>query len=115
MATMANNILFSIDSMLQMKGGTNVADVLAHITMGYDSCPYQILSNDTGGGLDVKLPGEAATTPVKSGLMYFFRNNGADPLQLKKEGGASLGGAIATGKIAIVVSAAGAWHLLFQD
>lgn len=115
MATMANNILFSIDSMLQMKGGTNVANVPDHITMGYDACPYQILNNNSGGALDVKLPGEAATTPVKSGLMYFFRNTGAHNLQLKKEGGASLGAAIGTDKIAIVVSAAGAWHLLFQD
>ena len=114
MALLANSILFSIDSALQVKSGLNVETVTDHTNLNYQSSPYQIISNGTGGAKEVRLPGANLTgVSVKDGCMCWVRCAGADPLTIQKEGGATIT-TLTTGQLGIFMSSGSSWHMLFK-
>lgn len=67
MASYASNILFSIDTALQMKGGLNAETITVNKTLTYKDSTYQALKNVTGG-LDVILP------EPKSGCSFWVKS-----------------------------------------
>ena len=113
MAQLANSILFSIDSALQVKSGLNVETIVAHKGLDYASSPVQIITNGTGAPKEVRLPGFSAGVSVKSGVQYMIRCAGADPLTIQKDGGATVA-TLTTGQLGIFMADGTTWHLVFQ-
>ena len=67
MAEFASDILFSIDTALQLKNGLNAETITAPKVLTYQDSTYQALKNITGS-LDVTLP-----TP-KSGCSFWIKS-----------------------------------------
>ena len=115
MATLANDVLFSIDSALQVANNCNVESILAHKNMTYKSCTVQIIDNATGGALELRLPGSTGTgVPVKCGVMYFVRSVGPDNVVVKGHGTTTVA-TLTTNKFAFFVSDGTSWYVLADN
>ena len=113
MAQLASTILFSIDTALQVKGGINVETITVFNALTYRSSPVQLLTNGTGGGLEVRLPGYTSTVQVKDGVQFIIRCSGANDLVIKKEGAVTLA-TLTTGQVGIFMADGTTWQLVFQ-
>jgi hypothetical protein len=67
MAEFASDILFSIDTALQLKNGLNAETITVTKTLTYQSSSYQALKNNTGT-LDTVLPSP------KSGCSFWIKS-----------------------------------------
>ena len=67
MAEFASDILFSIDTALQLKNGLNAETITVSKTLTYQDSTYQALKNTTGA-LDVILPSP------KSGCHFWIKS-----------------------------------------
>ena len=68
MAKFASDVLFSIDTGLQLKKGVNTKTITTSKVLTYQDSTVQILTNSTAGVLNCTLPAE------KSGVGFWIRN-----------------------------------------
>lgn len=114
MSQYASSILFSIDTALQKNGGVHVGAIAAALSLTYQSSTIQILTNSSGGAIDVKLPAPTyGTGALKSGLQYWIRNDDSSNagLNINHEGGGTLL-TIAAGEVALVACDGTNWALV---
>ena len=87
MAEFASDILFSIDTALQLKNGLNVETITVSKTLTFQDSSIQILRNETGG-MDCNLPA------LKSGCRFWIKSHGSSTSATAVK--AHLGNTIAT-------------------
>lgn len=104
MATYASDVLFSIDTALQLKNGLNVETITTAKTLTYKDSTYQALKNVTGT-LDVNLPSP------KSGCNFWIKSRASSSsnIVVKDHLGNSMG-TLAAGNSVLVVCDDSAWY-----
>ena len=113
MSKLANNVLFSLDSALQIKNNVNVETIAAHKGMDYQDAQYQIITNNSGAPLEVRLPGFLADVAVKTGVAYWVRCAGSDNLTIQGGGGATIT-SLTSGQSGLFVADSTNWQLIFK-
>lgn len=104
MASYASDILFSIDTALQMKGGLNAEAITVNKSLTYKDSTFQALKNVTGG-LDVSLPAP------KSGCSFWIKSRASSTsnITVKDHSGSSIR-VLAAGDGVLVACDDSAWY-----
>ena len=115
MASFASDILFSIDTALQLKNGANEETISGTKTLTYKSSSIQLLA-PSGGAQNCKLP------PMKSGVFFWISNvDSTHNLYVELPGGSTThalspgGGGSSADSAALCVSDGVKWHVFRLD
>jgi len=109
----ASDILFSIDTALQQKGGVNIETITVDKHLSYDDSSYQIITNSKASVATIKTP------PKKDGVFFWIKceTGSGDELYIQDVDGNDIIGApyLAAGKSALVVCDGSNWAVVFQQ
>mgnify|MGYP003147096631 CR=1 FL=1 len=111
MAQFASNILFSIDTALQQKGGVNEEVITTSKTLTYQDSTIQIIKNNTAGVLNVTLP------EFKEGTIFFVRCKASSGANLSLQNPASSPGGVqvlAPGEACLVACEGTVWQTVIK-
>jgi hypothetical protein len=104
MATYASDVLFSIDTALQLVNGLNAETITTNKTLTYKDSTVQALKNVTGG-LDVILP-----TP-KTGCSFWIKSRASSSSNIDvKDHNAATVAVLSAGNSVLVVCDDSAWY-----
>ena len=73
-----NDTAFKVPRRHSNPGGINIADMTNVINLKYEDSQFQILSNATGGALDLYLPSEK-----EDGAYFWVRSTGANQIHVR--------------------------------
>ena len=111
----SSGVLFSIDTAMALRGGVNAETITSHKVVSYQSSTYQIITNNTAGALEVRLPGANAGSGEKlpNGGVYFIRSVGSQALTIQGESGATKA-TLATNESGLFACDGTNWFLVFK-
>ena len=109
----ASNILFSIDTALQIKGSVNIETITGDKTLSYQDSTYQIITNNKGSNADIRVPSS------KDGVYFWIKNAAASAHALliqESDSSPIIGGSgLAAGKVALIVCDGSNWAVVFEQ
>ena len=104
MASLASDVLFSIDTNLQIKNGLNIETRNTNKTLTMKDSPYQAIDNTHGSAIDCTLPAPA------SGVAFHILSLSASQNIVVKDPGGSTVATLAPDKYCLVVSDGTGWY-----
>ena len=104
MATYASDVLFSIDTALQLTNGLNAETITTTKTLTYKDSTYQALKNVTGT-IDVVLPA------TKSGCSFWIKNRASSSsILVVKDADGNTYATLGAGNAVFMACDATAWY-----
>ncbi len=93
---------------LQLKNGVNVETITTVKVFNEFDSLIQILSNDTGGGIDVKL------TAPKDGAFFFITSAGANEIHVRDAGTTKTYAILSANEGCLIASDGSDWYVVIK-